>query len=316
MQLFHRRLPAGLVALAVATMSTLGAFGAVAPASADDPAPLSPQGVSSYQSQIANDGTTVFHPTEVTDDLPVALLLQGGKVHRQHYTEYAATIASYGFIVVTPNHRRLNFVDVDYYTSTSQVGETLAWMEEENDNTASPLAGRIDADTLVLLGHSFGGATGLSIAESRCSIPFCTGLSFSLPTEVKAASFFGTNNTLLGLNPSIDNRIPVQLVQGQADGVATPAEGEATYAKLENGPKQIVRVAGVNHYGITNTQNPSGANPETATQTVSQAASIETAARWAAQFLRAQLGDTAARTYISGAGDAADPAVTTSSSGL
>lgn len=314
MLLFHRPLSTGVLALSLAATSLLGV---AAPTSAESPAPTgATQAVSSYQSQITNDGTTVFHPTNMSGDLPVALLLQGGKVHRQHYTDYAATIASYGFIVVTPNHRRLNFFDVDYYTSTSQVGETLEWMEEENADAASPLAGKIDEETLVLLGHSFGGATGLSIAESACSIPFCTGLSFTLPAEVKAASFFGTNNTFLGSNPSISNRIPVQLVQGQADGVAAPTEAEATYAALQNGPKQIVRVAGVNHYGITNTQDPSGANAETAPQAVSQASSIETSARWAAQFLLAQLGDAAALTYVQGAGDAADPNVTTTSSGL
>ena len=272
--------------------------------------------MTSYQSAIKNDGTTVFHPVGAQEELPVALLLQGGKVHRQHYSEYAAEIASYGFVVVTPNHRRLNFFDTDYYASTAQVGETLDWMAAENARAGSPLAGLIDESTLVLLGHSFGGATGLSIAESKCSIPFCTGLTFDLPSQVKAASLFGTNNTFLGLNPTIDNQIPVQLVQGTVDGVATLAEGEATYGKIQNGPKQIVRIDGVNHYGITNTQNPSGANPETATQSVSQASSIETAARWAAQFLLAQLGDADALAYVSGAGDATDSAVTTSSSGL
>lgn len=64
-------------------------------------------------------------------ELPVALLLQGAKVNRNFYSQYAATVASYGFIVVTPDHRRLNFFDTNYYTSTSQIGETLSWMATE-----------------------------------------------------------------------------------------------------------------------------------------------------------------------------------------
>ncbi|WP_127480616.1 alpha/beta hydrolase family protein [Nocardioides pantholopis] len=301
----------GSAALVAPGAATAGALPAPAPARAAGP--ITPVPVSSYQSKITNDGTTVFHPTAGTGRLPVALLLQGGKVHRQHYEEYAATVASYGFVVVTPNHRRLNFVDLDYYTSTSQVGETLSWMAAENARAGSPLRGRIDTGTMVLLGHSFGGATGLSIAEDKCSIPFCTTLSFDLPAAVKAGSFYGTNNAILGIYPKIDNQIPVQLVQGQADGVAEPAQAEATYAKLGSGPKQLVRVAGANHYGITDGQDPSGAEPEVSPQSLSQATSIEVSARWAALWLRAQLGHAGAAGYVTGTGDASDPLVTVTS---
>lgn len=261
--------------------------------------------------RIGDDRTYAYFPADATGELPVALLLQGGKVHMKHYSEYAAEIASYGFIVVTPNHERLNFVDYDYYTSTIQISETLDWMAEENAKNRSPLKGRIDEDTLVLLGHSFGGATGLSIAESKCSIPFCSGITFTLPSEVKAASFYGTNNALLGIHPSIDNKIPVQLVQGLDDGTATPTAAENTYAKMK-ATKQIVRLSGANHYGLTNRQDPPGANDESQPQSLTQAESIEASARWAAQFLLAQLGDTAAADYVYTTGDAADDLVTVS----
>lgn len=274
---------------------------------------LAPVAVSSYDSQIKNDGTNVYYPTNATGELPVALLLQGAKVHRQNYSQYAATVASYGFIVVTPNHKRLNFFDNNYYTSTAQIGETLTWMGAENTKAGSPLNGRIDTDTMVLLGHSFGGATGLTIAEDKCSIPFCTTIGFNLPSTVKAGSFYGTNNAILGLYPSIDNQIPVQLVQGQSDGMAEPAQAESSYNKIANGHKQIVRVTGANHYGITNTQNPTGAEAEVNTQASTQSSSIETTARWAALWLRAQLGDTAAANYVYSTGDAADTAVTVTS---
>ncbi|WP_244931469.1 hypothetical protein [Nocardioides sp. W7] len=282
-------------------------------AKADPSSPIEPAAVSSYQSKIKNDGTGVHYPTNAVGELPVALLLQGGKVHRQYYSQYAAAVASYGFIVVTPNHKRLNFFDHDYYTSTSQVAETLSWMAAENASAASPLHDRIDTDTMVLLGHSFGGATGLSIAEDKCSIPFCTTLSFDLPSAVKAGSFYGTNNAILGIYPTIDNQIPVQLVQGQSDGMAEPAQAETSYTKIANGHKQIVRVTGANHYGITDVQNPSGAEAEVNSQSLSQATSIAVTARWAALWLRAQLGDTAAATYVYSTGDASDAAVTVTS---
>lgn len=300
---------------AIGALAIASAIALTAPsvATADPVSPIARVAVSSYDSKIKNDGTNVYYPTNVTGELPVALLLQGGKVHRQNYSEYAAEVASYGFIVVTPNHKRLNFFDLNYYTSTAQIGETLTWMGEENARAGSPLNGHIDTDTMVLLGHSFGGATGLSIAEDKCSIPFCTTLAFNLPSSVKAGSFYGTNNAIIGIYPTIDNQIPVQLVQGQSDGMAEPAQAETSYTKLANGHKQIVRVTGANHYGITNTQNPVGAQVEVNTQASTQSSSIETAARWAALWLRAQLGDTAAASYVYATGDAADAAVTVTS---
>ncbi|WP_106399740.1 alpha/beta hydrolase family protein [Actinocorallia populi] len=296
----------GLAAATVLTSLLTGlAAGLAAPASADP-------GVSRYSSQIKNDGTDVYYPTGATGELPVALMLQGAQVHRMHYEQYAQEVASHGFVVVVPNHKRLLFFDQDYYASQSQPAETVEWMDDENANASSPLQGRIDTDTLVLLGHSFGGATGLAVAESTCVTPFCTSLAYDMPDEVKAGSFFGTNNMLpgIGVFPEVDNLVPLQLVQGTADGVALPGDAETTYGKIKDGPKQIVRLSGANHYGITDVQNPAGADPDANAQTIGQQQSIETAARWAARFLKAALGDAASAGYVWSTGDASDPLVT------
>ncbi|MGH1564035.1 alpha/beta hydrolase family protein [Mumia sp. DW29H23] len=271
--------------------------------------------IAHYSSQVVNDGADVYYPAGVQGELPVALLMQGAKVHRMYYAAYARAVAAYGFVVVVPNHKRLVFFDSNYYPSQKMPAEAIGWMADENVDASSPLAGHIDTDTLVLLGHSFGGAAALGVAEESCGIPFCTTLGYSLPDEVKAASLYGTNNKspLFGTSASMDNQIPVQLVQGTVDGAALPADAETSYAKLENGPKQIVRVGGANHYGITDVQSPAGAEAESSAQTLSQAASIATSARWAALFLKAQLGDAAAADYVYSTGDAADPGVTVTS---
>ncbi|ROO89635.1 chlorophyllase-like protein [Actinocorallia herbida] len=268
--------------------------------------------VAHYSSQVENDGADVYYPAGATGRLPVALLMQGAKVHRMYYAQYAEAIAAYGFIVVVPNHKRLVFFDQNYYPSQTMPAEAVDWMNDEDANAASPLAGKIDTDSLVLLGHSFGGAAALGVAEESCGIPFCTTLGYSRPAEVKAAALYGTNNKLplFGTFAAMDNDIPVQLLQGTVDGAALPADAESSYGKLKNGPKQIVRIAGANHYGITNVQSPPGAEAETSTQTIGQADSIATTARWAALFLKAQLGDTAAAAYVYQTGDAADTGVT------
>ncbi|MFF3501730.1 alpha/beta hydrolase family protein [Streptomyces sp. NPDC003247] len=294
--------------LLIPLLALLAALFAV-PASA---APASAaSAVASYRTVVDGDDADVYYPTGTATGLPVALLLQGAKVGRSHYADYASAIAAQGFVVVVPDHYRLMLFEYERYAAVDQVTDTVAWMKDEKYDATSPLYKRIDSGTLALLGHSFGGAAGLSAAEDACSLVFCPALSFGLPGQVKAASFYGTNNGLLGLIfADVDNRIPVQLVQGAADGIAAPADAEKTYAHLLNTPKQIVRVAGANHYGITDVQNPSPAETETSAQTLTQAASIEVAARWAGRFLLAQLGDDAAADYVWRTGDASDTGVT------
>ncbi|MFJ6466692.1 hypothetical protein ACIQM0_37775 [Streptomyces sp. NPDC091387] len=265
--------------------------------------------VATYQTTYGGDDADIYYPSGGTD-LPVALLLQGAKVDRAQYARYATAIAQQGFVVVVPNHYRLMIVEWERYAAEHQVTRTVDWMKNTKYDSSSPLYKRIDSGKMVLLGHSFGGAAGLAAAEDSCSTVFCPALSFSLPSQVKAASFYGTNNAFLGIFANINNKIPVQLVQGTADGIAAPADAEKTYTHLKNTPKQIVRVDGVNHYGITDVQSPSPAESETSPQSLTQDQSIEVAARWAGRFLLAQLGNTGAADYVWNTGDAADPGVT------
>ncbi|MFI5429329.1 hypothetical protein [Aeromicrobium sp. UC242_57] len=300
---------------AISALALASAIALAAPstATADPTSPITPVAVSSYDSKIKNDGTNVYYPTNATGELPVALLLQGGKVHRQNYSDYAAEVASYGFIVVTPNHKRLNFFDLNYYTSASQIGETLTWMGDENANTSSPLHGLIDTDTMVLLGHSFGGATGLSIAEDKCSIPFCTTLTFDLPSAVKAGSFYGTNNAILGIYPTVDNQIPVQPSRVSPTAWLNRPRPRAPTTRSRTATSRSSASRVPTTTASPTARTPPGAQAETNTQSSTQSASIETTARWAALWLRAQLGDTAAANYVYTTGDAADTAVTVTS---
>ncbi|MFJ3666896.1 dienelactone hydrolase family protein [Streptomyces sp. NPDC090106] len=267
-------------------------------------------GVAAYQTSVNGDSADVYYPTGTSSGLPVALILQGAKVDKAQYAKYASAIAAQGFVVVVPNHYRLMIFEYERYAAENQVTDTVAWMKDEKYNSASPLYKRVSSTKLGLLGHSFGGAAGLAAAEDTCSLVFCPTLSFSLPSQVKAASFYGTNNEFLGIFADVDNQIPVQLVQGTVDGIAPPADAEQTYTHLLNAPRQIVRVSGANHYGITDVQSPSPAEAETTTQSLSQDASVEVAARWAGRFLLAELGDDAAADYVWHTGDASDPQVT------
>jgi predicted dienelactone hydrolase len=266
---------------------------------------------SGYSATVGQDPADVYYPSATTQRLPVALLLQGANVDKSVYEGFARTVAAFGFVVVVPNHTRAVYGVPGLWASSDEGLTAVAWAAAENTRADSPLAGRVDADTLVLLGHSFGGAAGLAAVQGQCAPPFCFGLPTGAvrPAQLKAAAFFGTNNAPPGGGtvPAVDNTgVPLALVQGAADGVAPPAAAQATYEVLTAAPKALVTVAGANHYGITDVQNPPGALPDPSSQTLGQVDTIRTSARWSALFLRASLGDALAASYVRQWGDAVD----------
>ncbi|WP_328476593.1 hypothetical protein OHA21_22285 [Actinoplanes sp. NBC_00393] len=274
------------------------------------PAHAATTAVAGYPTTINGDSADVYHPVTGTR-LPVALLLQGANVDKSHYSAFATKLASYGFVVVVPNHTRSLFGVSGLYPEGAQAGWTVDWAEAEDDNAASPLYRRIDENTLVLAGHSFGAATALSLSTGLCVIPFCA-IANTAPGELEAVVPYGGNNVLYGTDLVLPvlNNVPIGYIQGTVDGVATPAEGRTTYNLTAGTPKAFIELAGANHYGITNGQNPAGALPDASAQTLSQAVGVETIARWSAQWLLAQTGDSAAKKYVYATGDATDPNVT------
>ncbi|NUT45156.1 MAG: alpha/beta hydrolase [Thermoactinospora sp.] len=286
--------------LAAVTSAALIATALLAPPAQAD----TPTWVSSHETQVGADPATVHVPPGRAA-LPVALLLQGGNVPKESYGRFARTVAGFGFAVVVPDHRRAVGPVTGLFSESQQLQATVQWAAEENTRAGSPLAGRLDAGRLVLLGHSFGGAAGLFSLGDTCMPPFCFGPVYQRPGALRAAAFYGASTGV----PIANAGVPVALVQGDADGSNLPAAARATYDSLGSPPKVHVSVLGANHYGLTDTQTPPGARPDPSPQTLSQDDSIDAAARWSALFLRASLGDKLAEAYVYGFGDAADPHV-------
>lgn len=261
----------------------------------------------------SNDPADVYYPTP--PDLatggyafPVVLLLQGAKVDKQHYSKVAGLIARYGFVVVVPNHKSL----MGMFMELSVIPAVLAQMKTEAASAASPVAGAIDTGKLGLVGHSYGGVVGLYAIQEICQIPFCFG-AFKRPAELMAGAFYGTNmKPPIGPIPKIDNHgIATALIQGDLDGKSLLADAQTTYNNIQQPPRALVTVAGANHYGICDVNNPAGADADPKAPTLAQGVANETVARWAAMILRAHLlGEAAALTYVYQSGDALDPNVT------
>jgi Chlorophyllase len=283
--------------------------------------------VASYTTTLTttNDIADIYFPNPSNRktgnySFPVALLLQGFNVDKSDYSNFASIVARYGFVVVVPNSLRTLpiplqpiFGDTGLFPQTSQINDVLAQIKIENSNPVSPIAGIVNTQKLGLLGHSAGGAVGLSAIANIC-LPFICEGSFSRPSELVAGAFFGTslrNQITQEFIPINNSGIPTALLQGNLDSIALPFRAQRTYDNIQTPPKALVSILGANHYGITNSNNPPGPVPDSNTPTIAQDIAVETVARWSGLFLRASiLNDRDAFSYVYSTGDASDPNVT------
>ena len=287
-----------------------------ATASSFNSAPLFEE-VNKYQTTITTNGdpADIYYPNTLeTDNFPVALFLQGALVDKANYANFASAVSSYGFVVIVPNHFQSSPPFNGLFAEVSQIEDVLKYVETENTNPTSPLEGIIDTDNLALLGHSWGGAVGLSAIGNNCLPGFCNETKFTLAEEVVAGIFYGA--FLQNFNTreflAIDNdSIPIGLISGSRDGVATPEEIRPSYDLIQNPPKALITVEGANHYGITNVNNPFGSMPDPNDPTLEQNIANETIARWSGLFLRASIfDDKDAFDYVYNTGELIDENVT------
>ncbi|MEO1431036.1 MAG: alpha/beta hydrolase [Cyanobacteria bacterium J06633_8] len=270
-----------------------------------------------------NDSADIYFPktknlNSNNNSFPVALLLQGANVDKSSYSKYASIVARYGFVVVVPNRKRTirQSSPPGLFAETSQIDNVLAQIKTEDLLPNSPIKGIVNTDKLALLGHSFGGAVGLSAIANTCIPLICQG-SFEQPEELVAGIFFGANlrnQATQKFIPINNSGIPTALIQGEVDSRALPFRAEKTYDNIKNPPKVLISISGANHYGITNTNNPDKPIPDPSIPTIPQDVAVETVARWSGLFLRASvLKDKEAFNYVYSTGDALDTNVTVSS---
>ncbi len=252
--------------------------------------------------QNRGDLADVYYPAinAKRDAFPVVAVLQGALVDKQHYSEFASFLARFGLVVVVPNHFQVlgpPGTPAALFTDQQVINDVLAQMIVEDADTDSALFNIVDSSRLGVIGHSFGGAAGLFAIEGSCRPPFCFG-AFQRPEALRAGIFYGTNT----FNPAAGNvidvntgNIPVALVQGTQDSLATPSEGYATFQILD-GPRRFIPIFGANHYGITDINNPPAVAPSIAAPSkdesepkISQHRSIRLVAWSAGWFLNTHL---------------------------
>jgi dienelactone hydrolase len=259
--------------------------------SSSNPDPLFKQ-VNKYQTTISTNGDPAdiyYSVTSEPQNFPVALLLQGALIDKADYSNFARVLASYGFVVIVPNHFKSSpkFGVEGFFPEISQIEDTLTYVKTENANLSSPLKGILAPEKLALLGHSYGGAVGLSAIGNYC-ISFLCDREFTLPKEIVAGVFYGTYlqdfNTKEFLTIENDS-IPLGLIQGSRDGVTTLKEIGKSYQLIQDAPKALITVKGANHYSITNKDS----SRDPLRPTLDQNIANETIARWSGLFLRASI---------------------------
>jgi dienelactone hydrolase len=224
---------------------------------------------------------------------PLIVFLQGANVDKSNYSKFALRVAAEGFVLVIPNHYRAIpslAPTPGLYAEVSEVTDVLDGITAEDIDSASTLAGIVDLGRMGVAGHSLGGAVGVDAAAGVCEFPLCTG-SYTRPAALQAAIFYGTNEIDPETGTIIDRNtsgVAVALLQGTSDGIAAPAAADSTLPTLAL-PHGLISIGGANHYGICNTNNPSGASPDPNVPTVRQSTSVDSIARWVVQWFKTNL---------------------------
>ena len=110
---------------------------------------------------------------------PVVVASHGLASNRQHYEELAPHLASYGFVVVVPQHPGSDSIYLEdlllgYHRDLFKLNEfidrpldisyVLDELERRND---TEFEGRLNLESVGVIGHSFGGYTALAIAGAQ-----------------------------------------------------------------------------------------------------------------------------------------------------
>lgn len=248
------------------------------------------------------DPTSFYLPDEA-GTFPTIIFLQGGKVDAKHYSNLATSLADKGFIVAVPQHTGLLG---ESFTEQYVFNKVWEYTKKKSEDKNSPLWNKVDTDKVVIMGHSFGSAVAMNIAEGKCGAPGCIG-KLDTPKELKAAILFGFHKNIPLINIEFENNVPVLIIQGGLDDYKASRK---SFHNIKNGPKFHIKMYGTNHYGICNENNPEGAKKDKAQPEVDQETSVEAAATWSARFLEGFVNlDLNAQNYFTKKMSKADPLV-------
>lgn len=170
---------------------------------------------------------------------PVVLFSHGFSGVRVQSTFLTSHLASWGMIVIAPEHPSRDLTNVlggtasgDRADSVDDLLQSLDLLLGANDDTTSPFAGHVDGERVVAVGHSAGGGTIIGAAAD----PRLDGY-----VSLASGAFGGTT----GLPD-----VPSFFIAGAADGVVSAEEVTRPAYEAAPSPSLLWIIDGVGHNGF------------------------------------------------------------------
>jgi alpha-beta hydrolase superfamily lysophospholipase len=171
-------------------------------------------------------------PVSKHGPFPVVMFSHGFGGYPEQSSFLTDHLATWGFVVVAPDHRSRDLKAVVSGTvghgqsDVQDLRGALAFVTQMAHTSGTTLSGKLDLTRVAALGHSAGGGAAITFAGDKAV------------------------RTFVGLAPAPGSPPPVgkpgMIMQGAADTVVPESEALALYSKLR-GPKRFVAINGAGH---------------------------------------------------------------------
>ncbi|GJM14411.1 MAG: hypothetical protein DHS20C12_28140 [Pseudohongiella sp.] len=186
---------------------------------------------------------TVFYPLTLSFAPPsgAVILIPGFRGTQANYDWWGPMLASLGVVtmIIDTNDPTDNLA-----ARADALVAAAAFLKSENDNSESPISGKVDTSKLAIMGHSLGGGGSLHAAMELASnikaviplLPYCCELGQSFDGDFSGLA------------------VPTLIIASAEDTIAPPAEhAKALYdAVPASTPKAYVEFAAGDHGMPTN----------------------------------------------------------------